>query len=92
MEPSFITDSWSQGAAADVAQLEARAQVGRYCLQDTLLPLRLMAHLNVAIGMMQMAAATSVPLDYLLLRGQSIKSFSYIVKRAGEQGYVVPTF
>ena len=38
-----------------------------------------------------MAKATWVPLSYLVERGQQIKVFSQLTKKAREMGYIVPT-
>ncbi len=67
-----------------------RALVAEYCVKDTLLPLQLMAKLSVFQNMMEMANATAVPLTYLLERGQQIKVYSLIVKKARSLGYVCP--
>jgi DNA polymerase delta subunit 1 len=67
-----------------------RAVVAEYCAKDTLLPLQLMDKLSVMQNMMEMANATTVPLTYLLERGQQIKVYSLIVRKARSLGYVCP--
>lgn len=67
-----------------------RALIAEYCIKDTLLPLQLMAKLSVFQNMVEMANATTVPLHYLVERGQQIKVFSLIVRKARSLGYVCP--
>ena len=67
-----------------------RAVIVAYCLKDTDLPLRLMAKLSVFQNMLEMANATSVPVDFLITRGQQIKVFSLILKKARALGYLCP--
>lgn len=57
-----------------------RAAVARYCVQDTILPLKLMKHFNVLTGIIEMASASCVPTDYILLRGQQIRIFSLLMR------------
>lgn len=54
------------GTAAD------RADIARYAVRDTELPLRLVAKLCVWENLTEMANAVNVPVDYLLNRGQQV--------------------
>lgn len=65
--------------------------VGRYCIQDTLLPQKILDKLCVIPNLIEMAKCTWVPLEYLITRGQQIKVFSQICKASREEGYAVPT-
>jgi len=67
-------------------------QVAEYCIKDTLLPHRLLTKLSTLMNLLEMAKATWVPLNYLVERGQQIKVFSQLTKKAREMGYKVPTF
>ena len=67
-------------------------EVAEYCIKDTLLPHRLLSKLCTLINLLEMAKATWVPLSYLVERGQQIKVFSQLTKKAREMGYLVPTF
>ena len=67
-------------------------EVAEYCIKDTLLPHRLLTKLSTLMNMLEMAKATWVPLNYLVERGQQIKVFSQLTKKAREMGYKVPTF
>jgi len=66
-------------------------EVAEYCIKDTLLPHRLLAKLCILVNLLEMAKATWVPLCYLVERGQQIKVFSQITKKAREMGFMVPT-
>ena len=66
-------------------------EVAEYCIKDTLLPHKLLSKLCILINLLEMAKATWVPLSYLVERGQQIKVFSQLTKKAREMGYIVPT-
>ena len=61
-----------------------------YCLKDAYLPLRLMDKLMCVYNYIEMARVTGVPLSFLTTRGQSIKVFSQILRKARERGLLVP--
>ncbi len=42
------------------------------------------------VNYMEMARVTGVPMSYLLSRGQSIKVYSQILRKAQQRGMVVP--
>lgn len=65
--------------------------VAHYCIQDTKLPQRLMDKLSILPNQIEMANVTFVPIQWLPVRGQSIKVFSQIVKRTMKEGFVIPT-
>ena len=66
-------------------------EVAEYCIKDTLLPHRLLKKLCTLLNLLEMAKATWVPLCFLVERGQQIKVFSQLSKKARELGYMVPT-
>ena len=66
-------------------------EVAEYCIKDTLLPHKLLEKLCILINLLEMAKATWVPLCYLVERGQQIKVFSQLSKKAREMGYLIPT-
>lgn len=66
-------------------------KVGLYCIQDTLLPQKILDKLCVLPNLIEMAKVTWVPVEDILIRGQQIKVFSQILKIAYEQGWAVPT-
>jgi len=67
-------------------------EVAAYCLQDTVLPLELMDKLCQIQNQIEMAKACWVPLAFLSERGQQIKVFSQMAKKARELGFLIPTF
>jgi len=66
-------------------------EVAEYCIKDTLLPHKLMKKLCTLLNLLEMAKATWVPLCFLVERGQQIKVFSQLTKKARELGFMVPT-
>jgi DNA polymerase elongation subunit (family B) len=65
-------------------------KVGDYCLQDTILVQQLINKLDVVTQLFEMSNLASVPVSYLLSKGQQIKVYSIITKDAMNKGYVVP--
>jgi len=66
-------------------------EVAEYCIKDTLLPHKLMKKMCILLNLVEMAKATWVPLCFLVERGQQIKVFSQLTKKARELGFMVPT-
>lgn len=77
-------EAWKEGRGT----LE---DIGDYCIKDTVLPHRIMERLCTIPNLIEMAKATWVPLNYLTERGQQIKVFSQISKKAREMGFLIPT-
>ena len=67
------------------------SEVAEYCVKDTFLPHQLMDKLFTFTNLIEMAKATWVPLCYLAERGQQIKVFSQLSRKARELGFMVPT-
>lgn len=67
-----------------------RAIIAKYCIQDCNLVHHLMRKIDVMTGYTEMASLCSVPLDFLVMRGQSIKLTSYIAKKCREKGVLMP--
>ena len=65
-------------------------EVAAYCVQDTVLPHLLCVKLNTLENLMEMASATWVPISFLSERGQQIKVFSQISRKARELEYLIP--
>jgi DNA polymerase delta subunit 1 len=66
-------------------------EVAEYCIKDTILPHRLLDKLCILLNLVEMAKATWVPLSYLSERGQQIKVFSQMARKARELRYMIPT-
>lgn len=84
-----VREIFSRFAEGDPVRL---GEVAEYCLKDTELPHRLADHLCLIPNLLEMAKATWVPLSYLSERGQQIKVYSQIMRKARELGFMVPTF
>ncbi len=67
-----------------------RARVAHYCSMDCELPLRIMTKMGTLTNLREMANATIVPMGYLLPRGQQIRVFSQVLKKAHQLGFLVP--
>ena len=68
-----------------------RGTVAKYCIQDTILPLKLLLKLSILPNLIEMAKVTRVPVEYLITRGQQIKVYSQLIYCTRKKGYVVPT-
>lgn len=68
-----------------------RRRLAVYCVKDAVLPIRLLDKLMCIINYMEMARVTGVPLGYLLTRGQQIKVVSQLLRKAKEEGLLMPT-
>jgi len=67
-------------------------EVAEYCLQDTVLPHKLLDKLCQIQNQIEMAKACWVPLSFLSERGQQIKVFSQMAYKARQLGFLIPTF
>lgn len=83
-----IKEMFEHFASGDPEKL---GQVAEYCMKDTDLPIKLMQKLYTIENLIEMAKATWVPLNYLSERGQQIKVFSQIAKKARELKFLIPT-
>ena len=67
-----------------------RAIIAKYCIQDCNLVHHLMRKIDVMTSYSEMALLCSVPMDFLVMRGQSIKLTSYIAKKCREKNTLMP--
>jgi DNA polymerase elongation subunit (family B) len=65
----------TKGSSAD------RAIVAKYCIQDCNLVQHLMNKIDVITGFVEMAKICSVPVSFLVFRGQGIKLTSFVAKK-----------
>jgi len=86
VSPKEIFEAWNK----DHGTREKRTRVGKYCVQDTMLCLKLFEKFAVLANYLEMAKVTRVPLEYLITRGQSIKVFSQIAYETRKKGYLIP--
>jgi DNA polymerase elongation subunit (family B) len=74
----------SKGSDAD------KAIVAKYCIQDCNLVHHLMNKIDVITGYVEMSRICSVPISYLVFRGQGIKLTSYVAKKCREKDTLMP--
>ena len=65
------------------------ANIARYCIQDCVLPIKLILKLNKIPENMEMASISSVPMQWIFLRGQGIKSYSLVTKKCRKRGFLI---
>lgn len=75
---------YERGSPADIKK------IGEYCLQDTLLLQNLVDKQLILTNIMQLANVTFVPIGFLTTRGQTIKVFSQILRKARQMEFLVP--
>ncbi len=67
-----------------------RGIIAKYCIMDNLLCLKLFSKLQILVNGIAMSNICSVPLSFLFLRGQGIKSYSLIAKECRLENYLIP--
>ena len=67
-----------------------RSVIAKYCIQDCNLVHYLLNKIDVITGFVEMSKICSVPMDFLVLRGQGIKLTSYIAKKCREKNTLMP--
>ena len=67
-----------------------RAVIAKYCIQDCNLVHHLMKKVDVITGYNEMAKICSVPISFLVIRGQGIKLTSYMAKKCREKNTLMP--
>jgi DNA polymerase elongation subunit (family B) len=68
----------------------ARAIIAKYCIQDCNLVQHLFAKVDVVTDLVEMAKLCSVPMSFLIFRGQGIKLTSYVAKKCKEKNVLMP--
>ena len=68
----------------------SRAIVAKYCIQDCNLVHHLMNKTDVLTGYIEMSRICSVPISFLVFRGQGIKLTSYVAKVCREKDTFMP--
>ena len=69
---------------------ETRRRLAVYCLKDAVLPVRLIEKLMLLINNIEMARVSGVPIGWLLERGQQIKVFSQMLRKAQKKQLLFP--
>jgi len=65
-------------------------EIGEYCIQDTELLQKLVDKQLILITIMQLANVTFVPIGFLTTRGQTIKVYSQLLRKARQMDFLVP--
>jgi DNA polymerase elongation subunit (family B) len=84
VSPQDIFRLTNQGA-------KERSIVAKYCIQDCNLVHNLFKKIDVLTGFIEMANICSVPVSFLVMRGQGIKLTSYIAKKCRIMNTLMPT-
>lgn len=64
--------------------------IGEYCIVDTELLQKLVDKQLILITIIQLANVTFVPIGFLTTRGQTIKVFSQLLRKARQMNFLVP--
>jgi DNA polymerase elongation subunit (family B) len=67
-----------------------RATIAAYCIQDCNLVQHLFERIDVLTSFVEMSNLCSVPISFLVFRGQGIKLQSYIAKKCREASMLMP--
>ena len=67
-----------------------RAIIAKYCFQDCNLVHHLFRKNDILTGMSEQAAICSVPIDFVVMRGQGIKLLSFIAKKCRQKNTLMP--
>ena len=74
----------------EVGDSDKIKMIGEYCIQDTALLQRLVDKQLILTNIMQLANVTFVPIGFLTTRGQTIKVFSQVLRKARQMDFLVP--
>ena len=67
-----------------------RSIIAKYCIQDCNLVHHLMRKVDLWTGFTEMAKICSVPINFLILRGQGIKLTSFVAKKCRDKRTLMP--
>lgn len=77
--------AWFREGNADKIRMLAE-----YCIQDTVLPQKIVDKFHILQNHISMANVTLVPFKYLIFKGQQIKVYSQILNQTRQRGFLVP--
>jgi len=69
---------------------EDRGIIAKYCVQDCNLVHHIFQKIDVLTTFVEMSKLCSVPINFLVMRGQGIKGTSYIAKKCRENNILMP--
>jgi DNA polymerase elongation subunit (family B) len=84
LSPKEMFDYYENGRPDQIKK------IGEYCIQDTVLLQRLVDKQLILTNIMQLANVTFVPIGFLTTRGQTIKVFSQVLRKARQMDFLVP--
>ena len=67
-----------------------KAIIAKYCIQDCNLVHYLFNKIDVLTGMLEMGNICSVPLTFIIMRGQGIKLLSFLSRKCREKNVLMP--
>ena len=67
-----------------------RSIVAKYCIQDCNTVAQIFKKVDVITDICEMSKLCSVPMSFLIFRGQSIKLTSFVAKKCAEKGFLMP--
>lgn len=65
----------------DTGDPKLMAKVARYCVQDTILPIKLLYKLNIWIDLLQISTVVGVPIFEIYTRGQQRRAISQVYRK-----------
>lgn len=89
LTPKGIFKCYDLGKKGGEKGAKAMGIVGKYCVQDSALVLKLFDKLQVWFGLTEMASICNVPVFDLFTRGQQLKVFSQVYKKCMAENVVV---
>lgn len=83
-----LTDTINSGG--DLTEvLQKQATVGKYCLEDSILCIDLMKHLNTYIGLNELCTIVDVTMEETFTRGQQLRVENQMYREARKEKYVI---
>jgi DNA polymerase elongation subunit (family B) len=67
-----------------------RGLIAKYCIQDCNLVHQIFQKVDILTTFVEMSKLCSVPIDFLVMRGQGIKGTSYVAKKCRENDVLMP--
>ena len=67
-----------------------RAVIAKYCFQDCNLVQHIFRKNDIWTGFIEIANVCSVPIDYIVMRGQGIKLLSFLAKECRSKNTLMP--
>jgi len=89
LTPQGIFKCYRIGVSDSPEAAKAMGIVGKYCVQDSALVLRLFETIETWVGLTEMAKTCNVPIFSLYTQGQQIKVFSQVYKFCLDNNFVV---